>query len=404
METERYVLMKRVCILNPYLPTLGGGEKMMGCLCKFMEEYYDDVSIDILVHSYNDIDIHDEKYITISDFTEKFALDLNKTQIRKTDVIKSNKYIDRLKNKIHIERITKEYDLFINCEFLSKHTGYAAKNLYLCMFPANRTGRENGGIIKNILSRIFDNRYINGYTVFSPISEYTNHWFTVFWGHKNNSKIIYPPVLSENDIKISYREDKKKNIIISVGRFFVSTHCKRQLEMVEMFVKHREIFKNYEYHLVGAISNAPEDIDYLNKVTKAASAVDNVFIHTNCPYDELVELYLSAKIFWHAAGYTIDENKEPEKVEHFGISTVEAMSYGAVPVVINKGGQKETIVDGVSGFLWNNEEECIANTRKLIENDEKRIQMAKEANKRSNVFSIEAYFRANKELFDEYEL
>lgn len=31
--------MKKVLVLNPYLPTMGGGEKHMGYLCKFIEDY-----------------------------------------------------------------------------------------------------------------------------------------------------------------------------------------------------------------------------------------------------------------------------------------------------------------------------------------------------------------------------
>ena len=42
--------MKNVLILNPYISTLGGGEKTMGYFCKSLEEYYNyDVNIDILV-------------------------------------------------------------------------------------------------------------------------------------------------------------------------------------------------------------------------------------------------------------------------------------------------------------------------------------------------------------------
>ena len=67
--------MKKVLILNPYLPTMGGGEKHMGYLCKFIEEYYNDnVKIDILVHNYNNIDIHDKDYVTIDKLNKSLKL------------------------------------------------------------------------------------------------------------------------------------------------------------------------------------------------------------------------------------------------------------------------------------------------------------------------------------------
>ena len=117
-----------------------------------------------------------------------------------------------------------------------------------------------------------------------------------------------------------------------------------------------------------------------------------------------MELYSQAKIFWHGTGYMVDEDKEPEKMEHFGITTVEAMSYGAVPVVINKGGQKETVKEGVNGFHWETEEECVEGTRKLIEDDNLRKKMAEKSVEMAKDYSIEKFFEANRRIFDEYNI
>ncbi len=58
----------------------------------------------------------------------------------------------------------------------------------------------------------------------------------------------------------------------------------------------------------------------------------------------------------------------------------------------------------MSGYVWDTEEECVKYTCELINNDDKRKIMAEKASERSKKFSIEQYFRANKELFDEYKL
>jgi hypothetical protein len=55
---------------------------------------------------------------------------------------------------------------------------------------------------------------------------------------------------------------------------------------------------------------------------------------------------------WHATGYGFDAEQYPAKQEHFGMTTVEAMSAGAVPVVLNTGGQREIVTHGDDGFLW----------------------------------------------------
>lgn len=391
----------KVLVLNPYLPTLGGGEKHMGYLCEFLEKYFESIQIDILVHDYNQIGVFSDDYITIEDVNKQFDLNLNKTRIIKTSLIKSGGKLNSLKNKIKIENMTKNYDIFINFMFLSKHIGKAKFNIYECMFPAKPYYLELNGIKNKIFGKIMDIMFFRSYDYFISNSCFTNHWLSTYWKISEKNKIIYPPVFWKKEIAGRYDENKKKNIIISVGRFFVSSHSKKQLELVKFFVNNQDVLSSYEYHLVGAVSNAKQDIEYVNQIKELANTVDNVFIHENCPYNELIDLYTKAKIFWHGTGYLVDENVEPEKMEHFGITTVEAMSFGVVPVVINKGGQKETVISDENGYLWNNEKECIECTKKLIENDEKRRKMAKISAERANLYSIDEFFEANRRIFDE---
>ena len=79
---------KKVAILNPYVATRGGGEKHMGYLCQFMEEYYNyDVDIDILVYSNEVFDVNSPDFVTIEDLNEQFSLNLKNTKIRKLDLL-----------------------------------------------------------------------------------------------------------------------------------------------------------------------------------------------------------------------------------------------------------------------------------------------------------------------------
>ena len=59
---------------------------------------------------------------------------------------------------------------------------------------------------------------------------------------------------------------------------------------------------------------------------------------------DILNEYKLAKIYWHASGFGEDLETHPEKAEHFGITTVEAMINGLVPIVIDAGGQKEIVV------------------------------------------------------------
>lgn len=58
--------------------------------------------------------------------------------------------------------------------------------------------------------------------------------------------------------------------------------------------------------------------------------------------------------------------KEPEKLENFGITVVEVMSFGAVPVIIDKGGHKETVDHEDNGYRWTTSEKCVKYTHELI--------------------------------------
>ena len=390
-------------VLNPYIPTLGGGEKQMGYLCKFLEDRYPDADLDIVVYNYNNIDVNAKGYVTVDKINKQFGLDLRRTRIKKITQISSMDNKDRVKNKQYIEKLTRNYDLFINHMFMSKHIGCAKYNIYECMFPPKRFKKELSKLYY-ILGSWWDRRFYKSYDVFSVNSLYTDEWLKRIWSGKVKSHLVYPPVFSNNEIEGRYQEERKKNIIISVGRFFFASHCKKQLDLVKFFVSHKQVFADYQYHLVGALSNHPDDLNYFKKIKEVADSVDNVFLHENCEYDKLMTLYGEAKIFWHATGYMVDESKEPEKMEHFGITTVEAMSYGAVPVVINKGGQKETVEDGVNGYLWDTEDECIKKTKQLIDNDKLREKFALESVKRAKNYSIENFNLENERLFNELEI
>jgi glycosyltransferase involved in cell wall biosynthesis len=109
-------------------------------------------------------------------------------------------------------------------------------------------------------------------------------------------------------------------------------------------------------------------------------------------------LYQEAKIFWHAAGMNSDEETHPELAEHFGITTVEAMSAGCVPVVVNKGGQPEIVEHGVSGFVWNTPDELQEYTARLMKDEELWRRMSKAARLRAEKFSRQAFLARFQEL------
>src|SRR5207248_6507126 len=107
--------------------------------------------------------------------------------------------------------------------------------------------------------------------------------------------------------------------------------------------------------------------------------------------ERLRELFGRARIFWHATGLGDDTDAHPELAEHFGISTVEAMAAGCVPVVINKGGQPEIVEHGKSGFVWNTLDELKQYTQLLADDPSLWKQMSAAARERARGFARERF-------------
>src|SRR3989344_2979333 len=137
-----------------------------------------------------------------------------------------------------------------------------------------------------------------------------------------------------------------------------------------------EGLKNWKF--VIATSVRPNEEKEFEKLKTKAKNYPIEFL-VNKKNDDLWDIYSKAKIYWHATGFGEDLKTRPDFAEHFGISTVEAMGGGAVPVVINAGGQIEIVDEGVNGFLWENPGELEEKTLRLINSSKLQEGMGKEA-------------------------
>src|SRR5256885_12506103 len=63
------------------------------------------------------------------------------------------------------------------------------------------------------------------------------------------------------------------------------------------------------------------------------------------------------------------------------------MAAGCVPVVIDKGGQRELVTHGETGFLWNTLDELQMYTRRLIDDDHLWRRMSAAARTRAERFA-----------------
>lgn len=211
-------------------------------------------------------------------------------------------------------------------------------------------------------------KFLDTYQKIISISEYSSFWIKRFWD--KDSTILFPPVDTE-----SFRSggnNKKEKAILSVGRFFPEHHNKKQYELAATFIKmigeYPVDMKGYTLCLAGGVSGTREHLEYVERIKKLSAGYP-IEVLPNVSFKELTGLFKKSSIFWHASGLGEDENAHPEKFEHFGITTAEAMSAGCIPVVINKGGQKEIIEDGVDGFFFSDLRELSDQTLKIIRDE-----------------------------------
>jgi hypothetical protein len=130
--------------------------------------------------------------------------------------------------------------------------------------------------------------------------------------------IVYPPV------KFGHNNDRGKlNQVVSIGRF---KSYKRQLEQLEMARR----FPNYDFLLIGFISSKSYYRKCKNFVRN--NKICNAFLKPNLPYEEMINVLQTSRFFVH------NVVNEP-----FGITTVQAIISGCVPVVHDSGGQKEIV-------------------------------------------------------------
>ncbi len=205
------------------------------------------------------------------------------------------------------------------------------------------------------------------------------------------SQVIYPPVAIEE-----FSAKPKKNIILSVARFDSPLHAKKQNILLSAF-KEMEEAERRGWRLILAGGVQARAVRKLEKLKKSAQGL-SVEILANVDFSTLQNLYGEAKIYWHAAGFGVNEEKSPEKVEHFGIGTVEAMAAGCVPVVCAKGGQKEIVDQALDGFLWQKKKELLKYTRELMINEGLRSKLARRGQQKSKKFSKKVFCQQFEEL------
>ena len=162
-----------------------------------------------------------------------------------------------------------------------------------------------------------------------------------------------------------------------------------------MLTDYPEQMQGWRLILVGSsIPKNPYLKTVQNLLKQGSRAIE---LKVNADFDEVKSLYARASIFWHACGLG---EVNPQRCEHFGMATVEAMQNSCAPIVFNGGGQVEIVENGRSGFLFNTIEELCQHSHKLIINPDLLAEIQVAACERSQDFRLSYFEEKVKVFFD----
>lgn len=357
--------MKKALIFSPYLDSIGGGEVYTMHFAKGLE-----------MHDYKvELAWHDER--TLKTIHQLLGIKLETLTINQ----QAYRHFRQRQMPWQQYQFTKQYDLIFFLSDGSVPLMFASKNIIHFQIPFSHM--DNGWLTKLKLrnQKLVTNSIFTQSVIDSRL--------------QTKSQVLYPPV----DLK---KSGKKQKIILSVGRFTDrkdsknnNTHNKRQDVMIEAFKSlHDQGYKDWKLILAGNDYDGQKLVPRLQKLAKNYP----IEIQTNISFTQLNKLYASSSIYWHAAGFGIHESKYPERVEHFGISTVEAMSAGCVPVVIRRGGQREIVKHNRSGYLFNTKQQLVSYTQSLIDDKNLYNDFATKAIESSQQFGLDRFYQQVGEL------
>jgi glycosyltransferase involved in cell wall biosynthesis len=287
--------------------------------------------------------------------------------------------------------VSDRYDFFIASAHWVPGFSHARSSALLVLFPSYVRPRDSPEIARLPAwkrarhSAYYDFEWRQRFATYRhrfAISEFTREWTRRRWGI--DCDIVYPPV------DATFEDRPKEPLILSVGRFSTMAHTKKQLEMMGAFRELDASTSGWSYACVGGLNARAANHEFFARVREAAGSC-SAQVDANLDRTSLRSLFERARIFWHATGLYDDTDARPELAEHFGMATVEAMAAGCVPVVIDKGGQREIVSHGENGFLWRTLDELQMYTRRLMDDESLWQRMSAAARMRSRRFGKDRF-------------
>ncbi len=220
-------------------------------------------------------------------------------------------------------------------------------------------------------SRFYKNR-VGRVSRLLATSDYTRGFVRLRWGR--DSETLYPPCPTE---LYSSLKRPREDLIITIGRVVPE-------KRMHLFVEMARRLPKYQFVVIGSIEG---ESPYFKSLKREAPT--NVSFVLS-PLRKVRDILASSKVYVHCA-----------QGEHFGITIVEAMAAGCVPVVHDSGGPTEIVSNDV-GFRWREVEEAINQISRLLQDDTLRERLSAAAAVHASNYSPESFESGLARVFKEY--
>jgi glycosyltransferase involved in cell wall biosynthesis len=181
---------------------------------------------------------------------------------------------------------------------------------------------------------------------------------------RRDATVLHPPV----DVhKYTSKVVKRENRVMTVSKFTP----KRQLYKIPFIAKKTR----YAHYLIAGEADeySSKTIEDLRILIDKCDVGNRVTLATNVPRPELIKLLGEAKAYLHVMPF-----------DHFGISIVEAMSAGCIPIVHRSGGPWLDILgqqQGRIGYSYNTLEEAAQLIDHVMTDEDARFMLSLAAEK-----------------------
>lgn len=253
---------------------------------------------------------------------------------------------------------------------------------------------------------------------FDGASKKIVEYLTKFYCDKTVSELIVPTKKTYDLFSEKYHVDRNVHIIptgIEVERFYKEQFTSQELleikkglgfeeqEKIMLFVgrmgKEKSVdfllecqmdilkkYPNVKFLLVG---DGPE-LEYLESFASKNKLQNDVLFIGKVPWDMISKYYAIADLFVTAS-----------TTETQGLTVIEAMAASIPVIAINDESFNQVVVDGLNGKIFNNKKEYKKVVLELLENEEKRKKLSKQARISAEKYSAK-YFA--EQVLDVYRI